>query len=61
MMYSLLYEPNDGSMMLGFCVLLRIFTMCKCGVMALCDDYKMLVIESKGIGIIKLRVGCFLR
>jgi uncharacterized YccA/Bax inhibitor family protein len=60
MMYSLLYEPNDGSVMLGFCVFLRILTVYKCGVMALCDDYKMFGIASKGMGIFKLCVGCFL-
>jgi len=60
MMYSLLYEPNGGSMMLGFCVFLRFSTVCTCGVMALCDDYKMLGIASKGMGIIKLCVVCLL-
>jgi hypothetical protein len=56
MMYSLLYEPNDDSMILGFCVFLRILTMCKCGVRALFDDCKMLEIARKRMGIIKLRV-----
>jgi hypothetical protein len=60
MMYSLLYEPNGGSVMLGFCVFLIFSSVCKCGVMALCDDCKMLEIERKVMGIIKLRVGCFL-
>jgi hypothetical protein len=50
MMYSLLYEPNDGSVMLGFYVFFRISTVCKCGVMALCDDCKMLEIASKRNG-----------
>jgi hypothetical protein len=60
MMYSLLYEPNGGSVMLGFCVFLRISTVCKCGVMALCDECKMFGIASKGMGIIKLHIGCLL-
>jgi hypothetical protein len=60
MMYSLFYEPNGGSVMLGFCVFLRFSTVCKCGVMALCDDCKMLEIASKGMGIIKLCIGCLL-
>jgi hypothetical protein len=32
--------------------------MCKCVVMAIYDDYKMFGIASKGMGIIKLCVGC---
>jgi hypothetical protein len=58
--YSLFYEPNGGSMMLGFYVFLRFSTVCKCGVMALCDDGKMLEIASKGMGVINLCVSLFL-
>jgi hypothetical protein len=60
MKYSLFYEPNGGSVMLGFCVFLRFSTLHKCGVMALCDECKMLEIASKGMVIIKLCVGCLL-
>jgi hypothetical protein len=60
MKYSLFYEPNGGSMMLGFYVFLRFSTVCKCGVMALCDDCKMLEIASKGMSVINLCVDCFL-
>ena len=60
MIDSLLYEPNGGLVMLGFSVFLRFLTVCKCGVMALCDDCKMLEIGSKGMGVINLRVGCLL-
>jgi hypothetical protein len=58
MKYSLFYEPNGGSVMFGFCVFLRFSTVCKCGVMVLCDDCKMLEIASKEMGIIKLHIGC---
>jgi hypothetical protein len=58
MMYSLLYEPNDGSMVLGFCVFLRFFTVCNC-VLWLSVN-KMFGIASKGMGIFKLCVGCLL-
>ena len=47
-------------MMLGFCVFLRFSTVCKYGVMALCDDCKMLEIANKGMGMIKLCIGFFL-
>jgi len=47
-------------MMLGLCVFLRFSAMCKCGVMDLCDDCKMLEIARNRMGIIKLRVGCLL-
>jgi hypothetical protein len=60
MKYSMFYEPNGGSMMLGFYVFLRFSTVCKCGVMALCDGCKMLEIASKGMGIIKLLIGFLL-
>jgi hypothetical protein len=60
MMDSLFYEPNGGSVMLGFCVFLRFSTVCKYGVMALCDDCKMLEIVSKEMGIIKLCIGYLL-
>jgi hypothetical protein len=60
MMYSLLYEPNGGSTMLGFCVFLRFSTVCKCGVMDLCDDCKMLEFASKGMGIIKFHISFLL-
>jgi hypothetical protein len=61
MMDSLLYEPNGGSVMLGFCVFLRFSTMCKCGVMALCDDCKMLETVRKEMGIIKFARWLFSR
>jgi uncharacterized membrane protein len=60
MTYSLLYEPNYGSMMLGFYVFLRISTVYKCGVMVLCYDYKMFGIASNEMGILKFRIGFFL-
>jgi hypothetical protein len=60
MMYSLLYEPNDGSMILGFCVFLRFSTVCECSVMVLCDDCKMLAVIIREMGIGKLRMGCLL-
>jgi hypothetical protein len=47
-------------MILIFCMFLIFLTMCKCGVMALYDDCKMFGIESKGMGIINLCVGCLL-
>jgi hypothetical protein len=55
MMDSLFYEPNVGSVMLKFCVFLRFFTVCTYGAMALCDDYKMLVVVSKEMGIIEYK------
>jgi hypothetical protein len=61
MMDSLFYEPNGGSVMLGFCVFLRFSTVCKYGVMALCDDCKMLAIVSREMGIIKFAHWLFAR
>jgi hypothetical protein len=43
----------------GFCVFLSFSTVCKYGVMALCDDCKMLVIVSRVMGIIEYK-GCAL-
>jgi hypothetical protein len=56
MMDSLFYESNGGSVMHGFCVFLSFSTVCKYGVMALCDDCKMLVIVSRVMGIIDYKV-----
>jgi hypothetical protein len=56
MMDSLFYEPNGGSVMLGFFVFLRFLTVFKYGVMALCDDCKMLVVVRREMGIIKYKV-----
>jgi hypothetical protein len=56
MMDSLYYELNGGSGMHGFCVFLSFSTVCKYGVMALCDDCEMLVIVSRVMGIIDYKV-----
>jgi hypothetical protein len=57
MNYYLFYEPICGSVMLGFCVFLIFLSVCKCGVMDLYDDCKMLEIERKGMVTIKLCIG----
>jgi hypothetical protein len=61
MMGSLFYEPNGGSMILGFCVFLIFSTVCKYGVMDLCDECKMLTIVSREMGIINFAHWLFAR
>ena len=56
MMESLFYEPNDGLMMHGFYFFLIFLTMCIYGVMTLYVDCKMLVIVSREMGIIVIKV-----
>jgi hypothetical protein len=55
MMDSLCYESNGGSGMHGFCVFLSFSTVCKYGVVAFCDDYEMLMIVSRVMGIIEYK------
>jgi hypothetical protein len=59
MMDSMFYESNGGSRIHGFCVILSFFTVCKYGVIFLCDDYEMLIIVRRVIGIIEYE-GCAL-
>jgi hypothetical protein len=59
MMKYLFYEPNGGSRMHGFCVILSFSTMFKYGVMFLCDDCEMLIMVRRVMGIIEYK-GCAL-
>jgi hypothetical protein len=61
MMKSLIYEPSGGSIMHGFCFFLSFPTVCKYGVVAFCDEWEMLMIVRKIMGIIKTAHWLFTR